>query len=91
MAKLHKYDTVLIKWDDAAGSCGWNKDEEDLLKPHQVNTVGFFLAKKNGRILTCGNHAWKHGNHGDYMSIPVKYISHIILLKKARKSKHATK
>ena len=83
--KYRQYDTLLIKWDDAAGSQGWNKNEQRLMEPHNVNTVGFFIARNDRRTLICMNHAWEEDNRGDYMSIPNGMIRHIEVLKRATK------
>ena len=83
--KYNPYDILLVQWDDAAGCSGWNKNEERLLEPHHVNTVGMYLRQNKGRLLLCMNHAWEEVNHGDYMSIPRGMIRNIEVLKRARK------
>jgi len=81
--KYKKYDILLVKWDDAAGAGGWNKNEERLLEPHWVHTTGMFLGQTNDRLLVCMNHAYEENNHGDFMSVPKGMIASIKVLKRA--------
>jgi len=76
----------MIDWDDAAGQGGWNADEQVLLSPHIVHTVGMFLRKKNNRMLLCQNYCHAAQNNGGFMSIPEKMIRRVRVLKRAIKS-----
>lgn len=82
--KVNKWDTILIKWLDAASSPSWRDHEGLGLTKFNVNTVGMFLGEDDDHWAVCMNHGTDSGRIADTMQIPKGMITHVEILKRAK-------
>lgn len=80
---VNKWDTVLIKWIDAASTSQWTMVDDFGRHPAHINTIGMFVGEDDTHWVVCLNHDWVNNNMSDIISIPKGMISYVQVLERA--------